>query len=379
MRPGLVGGATLLALLLTSGPAAAAPSLAELAVGVDRVFGDIDERTMPGCAVGVVHDGHYVLARGYGLANLEHEIPVTTRSVFRIGSVSKQFTAMAIAILAERGDLDLDADVHDYVPELRDYGQPVTIRQMIHHVAGMGDYDEDLFVKADGQPFRFGNEDYMTTAEFFDKVKAVPLRRKPGETWEYSNLGYFLLGQVVERVSGKTLREFAAAEIFGPLGMRSTFFNDNVDQPVPNRAGGYRRMDDGSYEMYMTNLDWVGDGGVFTTIDDFIEWDRNFYDNRLGKGSAALIEQVTSPLPGVVARDNELFGQSGYAFGYFVGTSHGEPVIGHTGGWVGFSSVYFRYPDLRLSVVTFCNSTDHEASEFGNRIAEIYVRALRPE
>jgi len=203
--------AALLAMLLTAGPAAAVPSLAELAVGVDRIFGEIDDRTMPGCAVGVVHDGRYVLARGYGLANLEHDLPVTTRSVFRIGSVSKQFTAMAIAILAERGDLDLDADVHDYLPELRDYGHKVTLRQMIHHVAGMGDYDEDLFVKADGRPFRFGNEDYMTTAEFFQKVKDVPLRRTPGETWEYSNLGYFLLGQVVERVSGKTLREFAAA------------------------------------------------------------------------------------------------------------------------------------------------------------------------
>ena len=138
-------------------------------------------------------------------------------------------------------------------------------------------------------------------------------------------------------------------------------------------------MDDGSYEIYMTNLDWVGDGGVFTTIDDFIEWDRNFYGNRLGRGSPALIEQVTSPLPGVVARDNDLYGESGYAFGNFVGTSYGEPVIGHTGGWVGFSSVYLRYPELRLSVITFCNSTDHEASDFGSRVAEIYVRALRPE
>ncbi len=366
----------LVAVLSCSAAIAADNAMQGLSDAVDAVFAKLEHGKQPGCAAGVIHNGVYIHKAGYGMANLEHDIPISPASVFRTGSVSKQFTAMAIAILAERGELDLDADVHEYLPDLRDYGHKASIRQMLHHLAGMGDYDPELFKKADGSEFRFGNEDYWTIGEFYDAVTRVPLVLTPGEKWQYSNLGYFLLAQVVERVSGKTLREFAAIEIFGPLGMQASFFNDNVNQPVPQRADGYRLMDDGSFEIFMTNLDWVGDGGVYTNLDDFIKWDQNFYDNHLGLGDDELINMVTTPHPDAVV-DSRLIKNARYAFGLQVGTLHGAPVIGHSGGWVAFSSVYQRFPELKLSVVVFCNSTAAAATELGSRVSEIAVAAIK--
>ena len=337
---------------------------------IDALFAEADGER-PGCAVGVIHNGSYVLRKGYGLANLEHRVPIRPNTVFRTGSVSKQFTAFAVALLAERGEIDLDADVHRYLPDLIDYDAPVSVRQMIHHVGGMGDYDPALFVKADGTPFRFGNEDYWTIEEFYAAVREAPLVAQPGGEWRYSNLAYFLLAQLVERVSGKTLREFAAEEIFGPLEMTASFFNDNVNQTVPHRADGYRDLDGGGYEIFMTNLDWVGDGGVYTSLDDFIAWDRNFYANELGTGGAALIEQTTAPLEDVTARADGPFGETGYAFGHFVGRYRGAPVVFHSGGWVAFSSMYVRFPTVALSAVVFCNGTDLSAPQLGVDVAKL--------
>jgi len=364
------------AVLLISGTAHASEFSAADSRRIDALFDDIDHASQPGCAAGVIQGGQYVHKRGYGLANLEHSIPISSASVFRTGSVSKQFTATAIAILAERGDIDLDADVHEYLPDLTDYGSAVTVRQMVHHISGMGDYDPDLFRKADGTEFRFGNEDYWTIDEFYQAVRKVPLVLEPGAKYQYSNLAYFLLSQVVERVSGMMLREFAAEEIFGPLNMSASLFNDNVNQPVPHRADGYRLMDDGSYEIFMTNLDWVGDGGVYTNLDDFLHWDQNFYANRLNGKSATLNEMLTTPHPDAVPESGGSFTPAGYAYGMAVGEQFGLPTIKHTGGWVAFSSVYQRFPTLSLSVVVFCNSTDASAPDLGEQIAELAVQAV---
>jgi len=356
---------------------ASAAENASLSADIDAVFAGIDRHRQPGCAAGVIHNGEYIHKAGYGLANLEYGIPITAQSVFRTGSVSKQFTAMSIAILAERGELDLDADVHEYLPDLVDYGVEVTVRMMVHHIAGMGDYDHEIFQNPDGSGFRFGNEDYWTIDEFYRKVAQAELVYAPGSRYEYSNLGYFLLAHVVERVSGKSLRKFAAEEIFQRLDMDDSLFYDNVNQPVTNRADGYRLMDDGSYEIFMTNLGWVGDGGVYTNLDDFLRWDRNFYANKLGDGSESLINLVTTPHPDTIEYTDEGPRNANYAFGLRVDEVNGEFMIGHTGGWVAFSSVYNRYPNLNLSVIVFCNSTDASAPELGERVGEIAVAAVR--
>jgi CubicO group peptidase (beta-lactamase class C family) len=365
------------AIISTSMLASAAFADAGLSKAIDAVFADIDGASQPGCAAGVIHNGEYTHKAGYGLANLEYGIPITSQSVFRTGSVGKQFTAMSIAILAERGDLDLDADVHEYLPDLIDYGHKVTIRQMIHHIAGMGDYDHEVFRNPDGSEFRFGNEDYWTIEQFYKKVAQADLSHEPGSKYQYSNLAYFLLAHVVESVSGRSLREFASAEIFGRLGMSDTLFNDNVNQPVRNRADGYQLMDDGSWEIFMTNLSWIGDGGVYTNLDDFIKWDQNFYNNKLGKVGESLIKTVTTPHPDTIEYTEEGPRNVNYAFGLRVAEVNGEFMIGHSGSWVAFTSFYNRYPELNLSVVVFCNSTAARASPLGGKVGELAVAAIK--
>ncbi len=346
---------------------------ANLSAAIDKVFAGIDVASEPGCAAGVIHQGEYIHKKAYGLGNLEYRQPLTSASVFRMGSVSKQFTAMAIAILAERGDLDLDADVHTYLPDLMDYGHKVTVRQMVHHIAGMGDYDHPAFNKPDGSEFRFGDEDYATIDEFYAMVAKADLVHEPGSRYDYSNLGYFLMAHVVESVSGMTLRQFAEAEIFGPLGMDRSFFNDNVDQVIPNRAYGYRKLEDGTWEVYMTNLDFVGDGGVFTTLDDFIKWDQNFYDNQLGKGGPALIKMVETPHPDTIEITEEGPRNVHYAFGLRTDEINGEYMIGHGGSWQAFTTTYNRYPELELSIVVMCNSNEMSAYDTSAEVGKLAV------
>jgi len=239
----------------------------------------------------------------------------------------------------------------------------------------MGDYNHESFTKANGEHFRFGSRDFWTIEEFYEAVAKTDLVHPPGTKWQYSNLAYFLLSKVGEKVSGKTLREFAAEEIFGPLGMEQTFFNDNVNEIVRGRADGYKLIDH-KYEIYMTNLSWVGDGGVYTSLDDFIAWDQNFTSNKLGKGGNGLIETVSTAHPDAIVGNDKSSGLE-YAFGLFVGSVDDEPVIGHSGSWVGFTSYYFRYPRLSLSVVVFCNSSDAKARELGEELGALAIRSVK--
>lgn len=307
----------------------------------------VDNAT-PGCAVGVIEQAQWALRSSFGMANLEHDVPITSQSIFRTGSLGKQFTATAIALLAEQGKIDLDADIHDYLPDLADYSHKVTIRQMIHHVSGIPDYEQGLpaLRTADGEDLDLENKDYLSISEFYDRVKTIPLFAPPETVFEYSNTAYFLLSQVVEAVAGQTLRVYAQKNIFGPLDMNQSFFNDEVNDVVKNRVDGYHRNDDGSYSIFMTNLSWVGDGGVYTNMDDWLKWDQNFYHNVLGAKGHELIHQMEQP-----------YSVSGnYAWGQGVETYRGLKQVAHTGSWVGFTTYYVRYPERRTSIVVFCNS-----------------------
>jgi len=298
-----------------------------LSADIDALFSNYDSADVPGCAIGVIQAGTYLHARGYGSANLEHGIPIGLDSVFRIGSVSKQFTATVVAILADRGDLNLDSDVHEYLPDLMEYGAEVTVRQMIHHLSGMGDYEmTEVYEVSPGKAFRFGNEDYWTIEEFYQRVRKQPLALAPMQRFEYSNIAYFLLSQVVERVSGLTLRAFADKELFGPLNMTSTFFNDNVDGVVPHRADGYTPITADTFEILMTNLDWVGDGGVYTTLNDFIKWDRALSTGTIPGGKAVLdLLFEPDPLTKKTMTSHLLDDGAGYGFGIEIGQFRGGP------------------------------------------------------
>ncbi len=342
---------------------------------VDAIFAEFDSADVPGCAVGVIRGGTYIHAKGYGSANLEHGIPISRDSIFRIGSVSKQFTAAAIAILATRGELVLDAEVHTYLPDLRKYDDPVTLRQMVHHISGMGEYEgETTYELRDGKSFRFGNEDYWTIQEFYQQVTEQPLVLKPGERFEYSNIAYFLLSQVVERVSGKTLRRFADEEIFGPLKMEATFFNDNVDGIVPNRADGYKPLENGGFEIFMTNLDWVGDGGVYTSLNDFIKWDTAFMAGDVPGGDEVETLMLEPHPVTVQTMDSGALDEgAGYGFGLEIGKYQGHRVHAHSGSWVGFLALYARYPDDNFSIVLLCNRSDAWKDGKVEKLADLAV------
>ena len=331
---------------------------------VDALFAEVDPQRQPGCSAGVIHRGEFLHRAGYGAASLDYGVPLSSHSVFRVGSVSKQFTAMAILLLEEEGKLSLDDDVHTYLPQLVDYGHPVTLRQMLFHTSGMSDYEGDeiaVFANMQGEKFRWGNEDYLTVPEFLERLATVPLRTPPETEYRYSNSAYFLLSQVVEAASGESLHEYAKRRIFEPLQMQQTLFNDNAHRVIPDRATGYQMNADGEYEVYETNLDWVGDGGIYTSIDDFIRWDQNFYDNALGEGRQELIDEMEKP--------SEL---ADYGLGVGIGSWQGLRTVQHSGSWVAFNTFYARIPELEFSVVVFCNTEEIDAEEVSGKILEIY-------
>ena len=327
---------------------------------VDRVFARFDNTRSPGCSIGVIRDGEFVLRRGYGMANLELGAPLNSSSVFRIGSTSKQFTAAAIVLLAEEGKLSLDDDVREYLPELTDFGTPVTIRQLVHHISGYRDYLTLMMLAG------LRDEDYYTDEDLLAMLaRQQELNFEPGAEHLYSNSGYWLLAQVVERASGKSLREYAAEKIFEPLGMDHTHFHNDHTELVPDRAYGYAPNGDGGYVISMTTLPMIGDGGVFTSVDDLLLWDRNFYEGKVG-GQRFLDQMHTV---GVLNDGEELE----YAFGLNVGSYRGLRLVSHGGSFVGFRADIIRFPDERFSVICLCNRADSNPSLLARRVADIYL------
>ena len=352
---------------------------------VDEVFVSIDRKNSPGCAVGVINDGYYIHRAGYGMANLEHQIPIDTNSVFRMGSLSKQFTAMAVALAAEDGYVDLDSDIHNYLSELPNYGCPVTVRHLIGHVGGMGDYRdlEGYLSNAVGKRFRFGNQDYVSADELFSILTNVPMMYEPGQDFKYSNLGYFILSQIISRATGQTLKHYAQKKIFEPLGMKRSFFNDDLNGIVPHRVSGYKTLECG-YETFDTNLELVGGDGVYTSIDDFLAWDQNFYEPKLGKEPKTLIDLTTRPVTDKTFPKSDTRSRFGfpkndtrYGFGQMIGTYNNEPMISHRGEWVGFHSFYARFPRLKFSVVAFSNDNSHHAADYVKSILDIYWTIIK--
>ena len=349
--------------------------------GVDDIFSGIAKNDAPGCSVGVIHKGLFIHRAGYGMANLEHDIPLDEETIFRMGSVSKQFTAMSVHLMADDGLIDLDEDIRTYLPELRDYGTKVTIRAMLGHYSGMGDYDliaksyegkkieSDIALKsAVGGPFRLGNEDYVTIKEFYDIVKKVKLNHVPGSTYEYSNLAYFLFSMLVEEVTGQTLKQFADERIFKPLEMNKTHFIDNGLEIIKKRATGYAPSEDGGFVTDMTNLYMVGDGGLHTSVNEFINWDQSFYTPKLGKSPAKLIKKFNTP------PSDWKFEEAPYANGQRVTEIDGRRAFTHSGGWLGTSTYYMRFPDDQFSVVTLCNDVSQEPGKHSNKVAELFFK-----
>jgi len=340
-----------------------------LSARVDKIFAQWDKPDSPGCALTVIKDGQLIYKRGYGLANLEHNIPMSPASILDTGSVSKQFTAMAVALLAEQGRLSLDDDIRKYLPEIPQYQAPITVRHLIHHTSGIRDYLTLMSIAG------MRDDDHYVDGEVMNLLsRQKELNFKPGSEFLYSNSGYFLLSQIVKRASGKSLREFADENIFKPLGMTRTEFYDDHTKIVRNRAASYLPRKGGGFQIAATTLDMVGDGNVFTCVEDLFLWDQNFYQNKLGKGGAALINQAQTT--GTLNSGDKI----DYAFGLVAGEYRGLRVIEHGGAFIGYRAMTMRFPDQRFSVIMQCNLGTMNPSNLARRVADIYLAdQLKPE
>lgn len=334
-------------LYITAAPVRSENIDATIPARVDAAFASWNRADTPGCAVAVVHNGHVIHERGYGMANLDYGIAITPDTVFYIASVSKQFTAAAVALLAEEGKISLDDDIRKYVPEIPSYQQTIRVRHLIHHTSGLRDYLA-LWSKS-GRSYA----DSITEAEAIALIaRQDGLEFTPGSTYNYSNSGYFLLSVIVKRASGKPLSQYAQEKIFTPLGMRNTHFHDDRSLIVPNRASAYFKRkpeQGGGFGIFLTSYDLVGDGGVLTTVRDMVRWDRNFYRNELGTRGATLIAQLQSTEPMNDGTPGE------YAFGLLPRQIDTMKAVGHPGTFIGFNADYVRIPDRRAAMITLCN------------------------
>ncbi|MEM1412827.1 MAG: serine hydrolase domain-containing protein [Pseudomonadota bacterium] len=326
---------------------------------IDAVFADYDSTQVPGCSLGIYRDGAMHYARGYGMANLEYDIALGPDSVFRLASVAKQFMAAAIALLDEAGELDLDDDVRKYFPDLPDYGKTVTLRQLIHHTSGIRDYLELAWLADWG--------DWYLPSEALRLIeRQQALNFEPESEYLYSNSGYLMLADVVEQVTGQTLRDWSEDNLFAPLGMKNTHVHDDHRRVVPRRATGYEPTDMG-FEISMTQLDMVGDGGIITNVQDLLRWHENFADNQLGKGRQQLIELMETPAELTNGESTD------YGFGLAVSEFEGTREVSHGGSWVGYRTALYRYPEADLGVAVLCNRSDANPEARARQVAALFL------
>ena len=330
-------------------------------LAINRVFAAWSATDGPGCAVGVARNGQIVYENGYGMANLEAETPITPASIFHVASVSKQFTGMAVALLARDGKLSLDDDIRRYLPEIPSYGHRITIRHLLNHTSGLRD-QWDLLFMARG---RF-EENRITESDVLEVVaRQKALNFVPGTEYVYSNTGYTLAGTIVKRVSGKSLREFADERIFRPLGMTNTHFHDDYTMVVKGRTAAYSRGADGKWHVSLPNYDTYGATSLFTTVGDLLKWDANF-----GKpvvGDERLLRDLRTSA--TLANGDT----TGYGLGIATEVYRGAQLVGHSGGDAGYRTYLGRFPEHGLAVAVLCNAAPANPIALTRSVADIYL------
>lgn len=335
---------------------------------VDKIFAVYDNSESPGCALGVIRDGNFIYKKGYGAASLELGVPITPQSVFYMGSVSKQFTAASVVLAAEHGFLSLDDDIRKYVPEIPSYGKTITLREMLHHTSGFRDILSLMFLAGRN------SEDVHPTNELLDLLsRQKALNFAPGDEFLYSNTNYFLMSTVIQRATNKLLSQFAEENIFKPLGMKHTHFYDDHTVVLPGRIPAYAPRSGGGFRVnWSTNFDMVGGGGLMSSVEDLLLWDRNFYENKLGKGSF-LKEMQTQ---GVLNNGKQIE----YALGLFISKYRGLPIVAHDGANFGYRTALLRFPLQKFTVVCLCNLATSNPLDLTYRVADLYLEGqLAPE
>jgi len=329
---------------------------------VDQIFARWNTSATPGCAVGAAVNGAPVVAKGYGMADLEHDVKISPDSIFEAGSVSKQFTAAAILLLARDGKLSIDDPVRTYIPELPEYPQPVTIRHMLTHTSGLRDWGSVESIA--GWPRTSRAYTHAHVLEIVSRQKA--LNFTPGSRWSYSNTGFNLAAIIVSRVSGQSFADFTRDRLFLPLGMTHTSWRDDYTRIVRNRAMAYTDRA-GDWHTLMPFENVYGNGGLLTTVGDLLKWNENFTAPKVGDAPFVALQQHA----GAYSDGRAL----GYAFGLFLASVNGIRIVEHSGSTAGYSAHLLRLPERKVSVAVLCNATSARATQYAHDVAD----ALLPD
>jgi CubicO group peptidase (beta-lactamase class C family) len=336
--------------------AAAQDSSTDSAV-TEFVKAEMQRQHIPGLSLLVARNGNIVRAEGFGLSNVELQVPVKPESVFQSGSVGKQFTATAVMMLVEEGKVALDDPLSKYFPDAPASWREVTVRNLLSHTAGFGDYPKDFNFRKD-----------WTEDELLKVVENIPLAYPPGIKWEYSNFGYLTLGILIHRVTGEFYGDFLQARIFKPLGMHSTRIISEADI-IPNRSAGYRLVNG-----ELKNQEWVApmvnttaDGSLYFTTLDLAKWDAALYTEKLLKRSS--LDLMWTP---VRLKDGQT-NKGNYGFGWFIDVRSGHKCIHHDGSWQGFETSIDRYVDDQFTVIALANLADSDPGKIAQRVAELYL------
>jgi CubicO group peptidase (beta-lactamase class C family) len=315
-----------------------------------------------------MEEGSPAYLKGYGMANLEYDIPIDPSSVFHVASVSKQFTAFAVSLLVAEGKVSWEDDIREYVPEVPDFGETITLRHLANHTSGIRDQWSLLAMAG----WRF-EADVITQDDVLEITsRQTALNFSVGDQYLYSNTGFTLLAVVVERVSDKTLKEFTQERMFGPLDMTGTHFHDDHNTVVPNRAYAYAPLGrDGGYRISIPDFDVVGATSLHTTVEDMAKWDRNFYTSEVG--GPEVLEGMHER--GILS--------SGDTINYALGLSHGRyrglPTVGHGGADAGYRSDFLRFPEQEVSVAVLCNFPSSGPGGLAREVADIVLEDAFPE
>ncbi len=358
--------ALLMGFLALAAPAGAYAAMPVPEVEVDALFLAWSSAT-PGCAVGVSDDGRIVLERAYGMADLEHGVPNRPDTIFEAGSVSKQFTAAAVLLLAQDGKLSLDDPIRKHVPELPESAATITIRQMLHHTSGLRDWGSVAGIGGWPRGTRVHTHDHVL--DILGRQEA--LNFAPGTRWSYSNSGYNLAAVVVSRVAGESFAKFTQRRLFEPLGMTRTSWRDDFTRIVEDRAVAYAKAGD-RYALDMPFENVHGNGGLLTTVGDLLRWNENFATLKIGDPDFARTMQTSGQLEGGV--------ETGYGLGLGVGRYKGVAEVRHSGTTGSYRAFLARYPEQHLSVAVLCNAGDSMPRQSLHAVADLYLaNALKPD
>ncbi len=340
---------------------------------VDQLFAEWNNPDTPGAALAVTRDGETIYTQGYGTANLEYDIPITPTTIFDIASVSKQFAAFAIATLAHEGKLSLDDDIRAHLSDLPDFGNTITIRHLLHHTSGLRDWVQSLVIAG------VAMEDVISFKHILKMARhQKALNFEPGEAYLYSNTGYNLLAEIVEKVTGNSFREWTDTRIFKPLAMTNSHFHDDHQMILKNRAYSYQAVENNGFKHAVNNTTALGSSSLYSTVEDLAKWILNFDNTQIGE--QVVIEQMHQQ--GVLNNGEQI----SYALGLNIGEYRGLQTVGHSGSWRGFRSHLIRFPEQKFGVVILCNLDTFNPLRLTEKVADLYladilapVKASEPE